>query len=204
MHKYPEPLVNLISIFNSLPGIGVKTAERLAFSVLDWDSEKIKAFSKIIADIDSELDYCPICGNIAIKNSLCVFCSNTSRKQEIICVVETSAQAVAVENGGVFNGLYHILGGKLAPLQGKNADNLNIDSLKQRVSNGNVKEVILALGHDVESRATSMYITSLLEPYSVRVTLPARGLPAGSDISYADSATLAAAFAGRITAEENC
>jgi len=203
MRKYPEPFINLITVFNSLPGIGIKTAERLAFSVFEWDEDKIRTFSEVITAVNSDLDFCQTCGNIAEKKSLCVFCADSSRKKELICVVENPAQAMAVESGGVFNGLYHILGGKLAPLQGTNAENLNIDSLKERVLNSGVSEVIIALGHDVESRATSMYITSLLEPYDVVVSIPARGLPAGSDITYADPATLAAAFTGRTTAEEN-
>jgi len=197
MTKYPKSFQNLINILNSLPGIGKKSAERLAFSVLNWNEDKLQAFSDIINDIQNKLDYCHECGNIAEKNSLCVFCADMTRKREIICVVENVPQAMAVEAGGVFNGLYHVIGGKIAPLQGKNADSLNIDSLKIRVQNENIKEVIIALGHDVESRATSMYISTVLENFKIKVSIPARGLPAGSDITCADSATLAAAFSGR-------
>ena len=203
MRKYPKPLTDLITVFNALPGIGIKTAERLAFAVLDWDESKINTFSEVISSVNTDLDFCELCGNIAEKNSLCVFCSDPLRNKELICVVENSAQAAAVESGGVFNGLYHILGGKLAPVQGKNIEDLNFATLENRVKNSEVKEVIIALGHDVESRATSMYITSLLESYDVRITIPARGLPAGSDIAYADPATLAAAFAGRRIVEED-
>ena len=197
MQKYPKNVIEIINIFKSLPGIGLKTAERLTFSVLNWNEDKQNAFGSLISSLSSEIGKCKKCGNLSEKNALCAYCSDPSRQYEVICIVENSGQIATIEAGGVFKGLFHVLGGKLSPLRGVNADTLNIHSLSERIKTDNVKEVILALGHDVESQATAIYISNLLQSTDVKISRLARGLPAGSDISYADPATLAAAFSGR-------
>jgi len=142
------------------------------------------------------LGRCPECGNIAPAGMSCAVCSDPTRDRSTICVVEESPQLFAIEKGGGYRGLYHVLGGKLSPLDGENGENLALEPLLQRTAGGSgVVEVILALGSDVEGRATAVYVAELLKQNPVRVSQPARGLPAGADLSYADGATIRAAFA---------
>ena len=195
--KYPDPLKELVDFLKSLPGIGLKNAERLAFAMLKWPQDKLEAFGDSVKNLKSNVTPCPECGNLSSENELCTICSSTSRERSVICVVEESLQIYTIESGGLFKGLYHVLGGKLSPLSGKSAESLNIESLHKRVTEGNVAEVILALSPDVEGQATSVYISEILKDTNVKTTVLARGLPAGSDISYADSATIAAALSGR-------
>ena len=195
--KYPDPLKELVDFLKSLPGIGLKNAERLAFAMLKWPQDKLEAFGDSVKNLKSNVTPCPECGNLSSENARCPICSSTSRERSVICVVEESLQIYTIESGGLFKGLYHVLGGKLSPLSGKSAESLNIESLHKRVTEGNVAEVILALSPDVEGQATSVYISEILKDTNVKTTVLARGLPAGSDISYADSATIAAALSGR-------
>jgi len=198
-NKYPETITNLIALLKTLPGIGGRSAARLAFSILKWKPEKQQSLGKLITEINDRIAPCPECGNIAEKNSKCQFCQDLSRDHNSICVVEEVTQIPSIEASAIFKGLYHVLGGRIAPLEGKSAQELNIDSLLMRIDQNNVKEVILALAQDVEGQATAIYISEILKSHNIKVTSVARGLPAGSDIAYADAATIAVAINGRIT-----
>ncbi|OGV39357.1 MAG: recombination protein RecR [Lentisphaerae bacterium GWF2_45_14] len=195
--KYPEPLKELVDFLKSLPGIGLKNAERLAFSMLKWPQDKLEAFGDSVKNLKSSVTSCPECGNLSSEGVLCSICVSASRDRSVICVIEESLQIYTIESGGLFKGVYHVLGGKLSPLSGRGAESLTTDLLHRRVSFGGVNEVILALSPDVEGQATSVYISEILKDTNVKVSVLARGLPAGSDISYADSATIAAAISGR-------
>jgi len=197
--KYPEIINNLIAAFKSFPGIGQRSAVRMAFATLKWSPDKQKAMGKLLTELDEKIAPCPQCGNISAPDQLCVYCSDMSRNHNIICVVEEITQITSIEASGLFRGTYHVLGGKLAPLEGKSVDDLNLTSLINRIKNREVAEVILALGQDVEGQATAIYISDLMQEMDIKITRLARGLPAGSDIAYADSATIAAALNGRIS-----
>ena len=197
--KYPEIINDLIAAFKSFPGVGERSAVRMAFAVLKWQKGKQKALGKIFSELDDKIGSCPKCGNISSPETLCCYCSDKSRNQNLICVVEEITQISSIEASALFKGEYHVLGGKLAPLDGKGAEDLNLKALLKRVKEDTVSEVILALGQDVEGQATAIYISDLLKNMNVKVTRLARGLPAGSDIAYADSATIAAALSGRIS-----
>ena len=197
MNKYPEVIKDLISAFKSFPGVGKRSAERMVFAILKWPVDKQKALGKMLTELDDNISSCPDCGNISATDMKCIFCSDMSRKHNVICVVEEVTQIGSIEASGVFRGLYHVLGGRLAPLEGKGADDLNLSALLRRVKEDQVGEVILALGQDVEGQATSIYISDLLKDLDIKITRLARGLPAGSDIAYADAATIAAALNGR-------
>lgn len=197
--KYPEIINDLIAALKSFPGIGERTAVRMAFSLLKWQSNKKKALGQILLELDEQITPCPQCGNISTVNELCCYCTDLSRNHDVICVVEEVTQISSIEASGLFRGKYHVLGGKLAPLDGRGADDLNLQTLFDRVKKDNISEVILALGQDVEGQATAIYIADLMEGMNVKITRLARGLPAGSDIAYADSATIAAALNGRIS-----
>jgi len=197
--KYPEILNNLIAAFKSFPGIGQRSAVRMAFATLKWSPEKQKAMGKLLMELDEKIAPCAQCGNISAPDEVCSYCSDMSRNHNVICVVEEVTQIASIEASGLFRGTYHVLGGKLAPLDGKGVDDLNLTSLLERVKSSEITEVILALGQDVEGQATSIYISDLIKEMDIKITRLARGLPAGSDIAYADSATIAAALSGRIS-----
>ncbi len=197
--KYPEIINDLIAAFKSFPGVGQRSAVRMAFAVLKWQAGKQKALGKILSELDDKIGPCPKCGNISSPEQLCNYCSDMSRNHNVICVVEEVTQISSIEASGLFKGGYHVLGGKLAPLEGKGVDDLNLATLLKRVKEDDIIEVILALGQDVEGQATAIYISDLMKNMNVKVTRLARGLPAGSDIAYADSATIAAALSGRIS-----
>ncbi len=195
--KYPQEINDLISAFKSFPGVGKRSAVRMAFAVLKWPIEKQQGLGKLLSELDENIGSCPNCGNISATDQKCIYCSDMSRNPNIICIVEEVTQITSIEASGLFRGVYHVLGGRLAPLEGKGADELNLNSLFKRVKSDEVTEVILALGQDVEGQATSIYISDLLKDLDIKITRLARGLPAGSDIAYADSATIAAAINGR-------
>ena len=195
--QYIEPLAKLIEHFRALPGIGTKTAVRLAYHVLDMDEAKAKALAGAILEAKQKIGFCSICCNLSDRDP-CVICSSTKRDHETICVVEQPQDVAAVERMHDFHGVYHVLHGALSPLEGVGPENLRVKELLARFRDGNVQEVIMATNPNVEGEATAMYIARLLKPMGVRVTRIAHGLPVGGDLEYADEVTLAKAMENRV------
>ena len=195
--NYPKTIQNLIECFKSLPGVGEKTAERLALSLLNFDEEKINLFSTSISDIKKKVIRCKICNNLSDEDE-CEICKNkTSRNTDVICVVEEPKNVILFEKVGSFNGLYHVLDGLISPLDGINPEDINIGSLIKRVKENKPKEVIIALKSSIEAETTTLYIKKMLEGLDVNVTKLAQGVPIGVDMEYLDSMTLEMAFEDR-------
>ncbi|MBI3006575.1 MAG: recombination protein RecR [Ignavibacteriales bacterium] len=192
-----ESIEQLAEHFAQLPGIGRKTAHRLALYILRMDREEVESLADALVRVKEKVRYCSICSNIT-ESDPCSICSNHRRDRHSICVVEEPQDVHAIEKTNEFKGLYHVLGGALSPLDGIGPDDLRIKELIARVSNGPLDEVILALNPNVEGEATTLYVSKLLKPFGVKVTRIARGLPVGSDLEFADEATLSRAFEGRI------
>ncbi len=197
MDKYPECFEELIEFFKSFPGVGRRSAERMAFAMIKWPSDKISEASRILSNLNLSVGTCPECGNLSEKNSLCLICSDSQRDRSIICVVEDIPQMHSIEKCKTYKGLYHILHGKIIPLDGKHIDNEPIESLKKRIEAGNVSEIVMALSMDIEGQATAIYLSDIFKSRGLKISRIARGIPAGSDISFADSATISAALNGR-------
>lgn len=195
--QYIEPLAKLIEHFRALPGIGTKTAVRLAYHVLDMDAAKAKALAGAILEAKEKIGFCSVCCNLSDRDP-CAICSSTKRDQSTICVVEQPQDVAAVERMHDFHGVYHVLHGALSPLEGVGPENLRVKELLARLRDGSVSEVIMATNPNVEGEATAMYIARLLKPMSVRVTRIAHGLPVGGDLEYADEVTLAKAMENRV------
>ncbi len=195
--KYPDALEGLMEMLRSLPGVGRRSAERMALAMLKWDDGRLSALSESLRDLRRRVTVCPECGNLATDGGLCLICSSPLRDLSSICVVEEAFQIRAIEACGAFKGRYHVLGGRIAPLEGKTAESLTLEQLFKRLDEGSAKELILALSPDVEGQATAVYIANKLKGGALRISRLARGLPAGSDLSYADPATVAAALDGR-------
>jgi recombination protein RecR len=191
-----EALQQLIEEFASLPGIGRKTAQRLALHILKQPREEIVKMAKALVNVKDKIRYCSSCWNITEVDP-CPICSSPKRERATICVVEEPNDVMAVEKTNEFRGLYHVLGGSLSPLDGIGPDELKIRELLQRIE-GEVAEVILALNPNVEGEATTLYLTRLLKPLGVKVSRIARGLPVGGDLEFADEATLTRALEGRV------
>lgn len=196
-NKYPAVFEELVETFKSFPGVGRKSAERMAFSLIKWPPDKIKRAGETISSIPLKVTHCPECGNLWQDGTLCGICTDQSRDASIICVVEEASQIQNLEKSGLFKGRYHVLGGKYSPIQGKEAHHLNTESLLKRLESGEIREIIFALSFDVEGQATAAYLAHLLKDRNLKISRLATGLPVGSDISYADSATIAAALSGR-------
>ena len=194
---YPEAVIELIGYLKSLPGIGARTAERLALQMLTWSPMKLQDFGQLLQGLPERVTECAVCGNFAESGSECFVCQQHNRDESLICVVEKAMQIQAMESTGFFKGRYHVLGGKISPLNGIGPDQLNIAHLIERATNADVKEIVIALSGDVEGQATVAYLKEVLQDCEVTVSCLAQGIPAGGDISYADSATLTAAFKGR-------
>jgi recombination protein RecR len=192
----PEPLTQLITELQRLPGIGAKSAQRLAFFLLKSPREDVDRLAVALREMKERVAHCSICSNITDTDP-CAFCTNPDRRQNVICVVEDPQNVTAVEKTREFKGLYHVLMGALSPLQGIGPDDLKIKSLLARVDRGGVEEVILATNPNVEGEATAIYLARLLKPLGVRVTRIAMGVPIGSDLEYADEVTLHKALEGR-------
>ena len=192
----PEPLSRLVEQLQKLPGIGAKSAQRLAFHVLKTPREDAERLCDAIRDVKERVTYCSTCNNITDADP-CGFCSNSARDQRVICVVEEAQNVNVVEKTGGFKGAYHVLMGVLSPLQGVGPDDLKIKGLLQRVGDGQVDEVILATSPTVEGEATALYLARLLKPLGVKVTRIAMGIPVGSDLEYADEVTMTRAMEGR-------
>lgn len=196
MSYYAAPLSKLIEQFERLPGIGRKTAQRLAFFVLNLSEGEAEEFAKSIVDAKKSMHCCSVCQNLT-DGELCPICSNPARDHSIICVVEDPRDVVAFERTRDYNGLYHVLHGVISPMDGIGPDNLRIKELLKRVNDTDVHEIIMATNPDVEGEATAMYISRLLKPLSVKVTRIAYGIPVGGDLDYADEVTLSRALEGR-------
>ncbi len=190
------PLENLVEQFEKMPGIGHKTAQRLAYYVLNLSKTQAEELADAVLDAHTKIHYCSKCCNLTDKE-LCPVCANPVRDNSIICVVETPRDATAVENTHEFKGVYHVLHGAISPLNDIGPDNLTIKQLVARLSDDTVKEVIMATNPTVEGDATALYISKLLKPMGVRVTRLAYGIPVGGDLEYADEYTLAKALEGR-------
>ena len=190
------PLENLVEQFEKMPGIGHKTAQRLAYYVLNLSKTQAEELAGAVLDAHTKIHYCSKCSNLTHKE-LCPVCASPLRDNSVICVVETPRDATAVENTHEFKGVYHVLHGAISPLNGVGPDNLTIKQLVARLSDDTVKEVIMATNPTVEGDATALYISKLLKPMGVKVTRLAYGIPVGGDLEYADEYTLAKALEGR-------
>jgi recombination protein RecR len=192
----PDPLAKLVEQLQKLPGIGAKGAQRLAFHILKNPRDEAERLCDAIREVKERVTYCSTCNNITDQDP-CVYCTNPSRDQRIICVVEEPQNVSVVEKTREFRGVYHVLMGALSPLHGVGPDDLKITGLLSRVGNGGVEEIILATNPTVEGEATALYLARLLKPLGVRVTRIAMGIPVGSDLEYADEVTMTRAMEGR-------
>jgi len=192
----PDPLTRLIEQFQRLPGIGAKSAQRLAFHILKTPRDEVERLVEALHEVKDRVTYCSICSNITDTDP-CFFCTHPARDHRVICVVEEPENVTAVEKTREFKGVYHVLMGALSPLHGVGPDDLKIKGLLARVAEGGVEEVILATNPNVEGEATAIYLAKLLKPLGVRVTRIAMGVPVGSDLEYADEVTMQRAMEGR-------
>ena len=194
--QYPAPIAKLINSFTKLPGIGAKTAARLAFYVIDMNEREVTEFAQNLINAKRDLTYCEICGNITDTNP-CSICQDTSRDRSLVVVVEDTKAIMSLEKMREYHGLYHVLNGVLSPMEGIGPDDLNIMQLIHRLKDETIQEVILATNATAEGEATAMYIARLLKPAGIKITRLAHGLAVGSDIEYADEMTLLRAIEGR-------
>ena len=196
MKQYPKPLAKLIGELAKLPGIGYKTAQRLAFHILSLEDNEAGELALAITDAKREMKYCSVCGNLTDQDP-CVICSDPSRNTDVICVVESPKDVAAMERIREFDGLYHVLHGVISPMDGIGPDYINLKSLITRLQQNDVKELIIATNPNIEGEATAMYIARLIKPAGIKVTRIAHGLPVGGDLEYADEVTLLKAMEGR-------
>ena len=196
MEYFPAPLEKLVEQFAKLPGIGGKSAQRLAFYVLGLSQSEAQEFAQAILDAKQNVTCCPICQNLT-AGGVCSICASQKRDASIVCVVADPRDVIAIERAREFNGRYHVLHGVISPMNHIGPDDLQIKSLLDRVGQGEIKEVIMATNPDTEGEATAMYIARLLRPFGVKVTRLAYGIPVGSHLEYADDATLMRALEGR-------
>lgn len=194
--ELPEPLERLIAELSRLPGVGPKTAQRLAFHLLRADRERVERLSEALVDLKLRLGWCSRCFNIA-EGPLCTICASGRRDGSMICVVEAPLDVLAVERTGEYRGLFHVLHGVLSPIDNIGAEDIHVPQLLERLTGGEVQEVIVATNPDIEGEATAAYLQRVIAPLGMRVTRPAHGLPFGGDLEYADELTLARAMSGR-------
>ncbi len=203
--KYPQAVEKLIKHLQSLPGVGRRSAERYTINMLEWSLDKQQDLGTLLVDLDTQIDHCSQCGYLTEVDSDCIICGDSRRDFSKICVVENSNQLRSIEASNHYRGVYHILGGKISPLDGVTPDDLRINELinriadYQKIENCDDLELVVALSADIEGRATISYLQNELQELfpTLAISCLAQGLPAGADISYADGATLAAAFKGR-------
>lgn len=193
-----EPLQIVIDELSKLPAIGRKTALRIALHLLKSDEEVADNLVSSIKELKEKIRFCNICFNISVEET-CDICRSNKRDNSIICVVEEASDIIAIEKSNEFNGLYHVLGGVLSPLQGKGTDSLKIKELVDRIEGKDIKEIILALNPDTEGDTTSLYLANLLKKYDLKVSRIARGIPIGGDLEFADEATIGRAVLGRVS-----
>ncbi len=196
MPDYAEPIARLIEALKRLPGIGQKSAQRIAFYILRSSDAEAATLADAIREAKKKIRYCSICNNLTDVDP-CLYCSSPARGRNIICVVEEPHNIIPIEKTRQFKGLYHVLGGAIAPLQGVGPDQLKIKSLLERMKSGSVQEIIIATNPTAEGEATAVYLSKLLKPLGVRVTRIAMGVPVGSDLDYADEVTMLKAIEGR-------
>lgn len=187
----------LIDCFRDLPGVGEKSAERFVYSMLNFEPDRLDKFAECILSVKNNVKKCSNCGNFTENIDLCDICSNPMRNNTVIFVVEKPKDVILFEKVGNFNGVYHVLCGLISPLEGINPDDINLQSLVDRIKNGNVKEIIIALKPSLEGETTTQYIRKIIEQYNVRVSRIATGIPMGTDIEYIDPMTLEMAFEER-------
>ena len=196
MKDYPEPVSRLIAELKELPGIGAKSAQRIAFHILRSGLEDAQHLARAILDMKERIVTCSVCNNVTDLDP-CLYCSSPDRSSKVICVVEEPGNVVAIEKTHEFRGRYHVLMGSLSPLQGIGPEKLKIKGLLERLAQGGVEEVILATNPNVEGEATAIYLSKLIKPLGVRVTRIAMGIPVGSELDYADEVTMGKALEGR-------
>jgi recombination protein RecR len=196
MPDFAEPIARLIDQFKRLPGIGQKTAQRLAFHVLRTDPEEAMALADAIRDAKQKIRECSVCNNITDTDP-CLYCTGPTRNRSVICLVEEPHNILAVERTRQYSGLYHVLGGALSPLEGIGPDQLKLKGLIERLKAGSVTEIIIATNPTAEGEATAVYVSKLIKPLGVRVTRIGVGIPVGSDLEYADEITMLKAMEGR-------
>ena len=197
MDYFPPALENLVEQFAKLPGVGRKSAQRLAFHLLDQPEESARAFADAILQAKSSISCCPVCQNLAQGEGPCPICASPRRDHSVICVVADPKDVVAMERAREYQGVYHVLHGVISPMNHVGPDDLRVPQLVERVSGGEVKEVIMATNPDTEGETTAMYLSRLLKPFGVKVTRLAYGIPVGSHLEFADDATLTRAMEGR-------
>lgn len=196
MAIFTKVMEELIGHFKKMPGIGSKTAERLAFYILKLTKEEASSFANTILKVNESIRYCKLCGNLS-EESLCHICKNPRRDRSIICVVEDPKDILSIEKSGHFIGLYHVLFGVISPLDGIGPEDIRIKELIARVKESGIKEVIIATDSDTEGEATTLYIAKELEGFKIKITRIAYGIPVGSNLEYVDQATLTKALEGR-------
>ena len=197
MQYFPPALETLTEQFARLPGIGRKSAQRLAFFVLSQSTEEVQAFADALLDAKRSISLCPVCQNLTEGEGPCALCSSTKRDRSVICVVASPKDVIVIERAKEYDGLYHVLHGVISPMNHVGPDDLHIRELVERVAGGEVREVIMATNPDTEGEATAMYLSRLLKPFHVKVPRLAYGIPVGSHLEYTDDATLMRALEGR-------
>ena len=197
MQYFPPALENLVEHFAKLPGIGKKSAQRLAFHILSLSDGEAAAFAAAITDAKQAIHCCPVCQNLTDGEGPCPICASPRRDQSVVCVVADPKDVVAMERAREYSGVYHVLHGVISPMNPVGPDDLHIRALLDRVNTGGVKEVIMATNPDTEGEATAMYLSRILKPFDVKITRLAYGIPVGSHLEYADDATLMRALEGR-------
>lgn len=189
-------LEKLINEFNKLPGIGKKSATRIAFHLMNLTLEEVTSFTSTLLEVKKRIKHCPICSNLT-EQDICNICSDLNRNNSILCVVEDCRDIISLERTGNFRGKYHVLNGKIAPLKGITPDKLNIESLLKRIAAEPITEVIIAISPDLEGETTTLYLNKLIKNFNIKVTRIASGLPMGGNIEYADTATISQSLNGR-------
>ena len=196
MRQYPKPLDILINELSKLPGIGGKTAQRLAFHILSLDEREVNQLAGALTNAKQQMKYCSVCGNLTDTDP-CRICSDPARRQDVICVVESPRDVMAMERIREFNGLYHVLHGVISPMEGVGPEDINLKSLITRLQASDVKELIVATNPNIEGEATAMFIARLIKPAASKVSRIAHGIPVGGDLEYADEVTLLKSLEGR-------
>lgn len=193
---YPKSIKNLIESFKMLPGIGEKTAERMAFFILDFDEENVEFFSESLLNAKNNIRKCSICNNFT-DNDICDICADKTRNNEILCIVEDPKNVYMFEKNGVFNGYYHVIENLISPLDGINPEDIGLEKLLKRIKENNFKEIIIAVKPSIEGETTSLYIKRVLEGLNIKITRIASGIPIGADMEYIDALTLERAILDR-------